>query len=55
MTPKIKTDFIYPPIPSRDYDWCAWYAGEEDEQMDVGYGTTEQEAIHDLLITFPRD
>lgn len=44
--PKIVTSHIYPPIPIRDYDWCAYYDGEEEG--DCGYGATEAEAIRDL-------
>ena len=43
----IKTTFIYPPIPSRKYDW---EASREDWDLDdpIGYGETEQQAINDL-------
>jgi hypothetical protein len=47
---KIRTDFIYPPIPFRNHDWCA----VDDDTYDghgcpIGYGATEAEAIKDLL------
>ena len=49
---RIKTRNIYPPIPLRNFDWCAY----DDEtyccpecRSPVGYGRTEQEAIDDLL------
>lgn len=48
MTPKpIVTEHIFPPIPDRRFDWCAYYDGEE-ESGNYGYGRTEQEAINDL-------
>ena len=47
--PKIATDFVYPPIPIRCWDWSAWYDGEEDEQMNIGQGPTEAAAILDLI------
>ena len=47
MTPKITTRYIYPPIPDRQFDWCAYYDGEE-ERGHYGYGRTEEEAITDL-------
>ena len=25
------THHIFPPIPERCYDWCAYFEGEEDE------------------------
>ena len=53
--PRIRTSHVYPPIPDRRFDWQAWYDGEEDEQMDSGWGATEAEAIKDLTDNFPRD
>ena len=50
----IRTEFLYPPIPARQFDWRAWYMGEEDEQMDCGWGATESEAICDLVYNYPR-
>lgn len=50
----IRTDFIYPPIPDRRFDWCAvdddTYDGAPDSgtRHEIGYGATEQEAIDDL-------
>ena len=43
----IKTDHIYPPIPIREYDWCAYYDGLEEDGPQ-GFGRTEQAAIEDL-------
>jgi hypothetical protein len=44
---KIITQFIYPPIPPRDFDWSAvtdnYEAGDP-----IGYGRTEWAAIRDL-------
>lgn len=45
---KIVTTFNYPPIPIRNYDWSA-IREHYDEGDPIGYGTTEQEAIQDLL------
>lgn len=47
---KIRTSYIYPPIPDRRFDWCAY----DDDTFDgpgckVGYGETEQAAVADLL------
>lgn len=28
MTPAIKTEHVYPPIPDRQFDWCAWHDGK---------------------------
>jgi hypothetical protein len=47
---KIMTENIFPPIPSRAFDWCAYYDGIEDA---AGYGPTEQAAIDDLVLNHP--
>lgn len=44
----IKTDFIYPPIPTRNFDWQAALDGY-DAGDPLGHGATEIEAIQDLL------
>jgi hypothetical protein len=44
---KIKTSFVYPPIGTRQFDWCAYEDGEE-EAGNYGWGKTEAEAIEDL-------
>jgi hypothetical protein len=46
MSKVIKTSFIYPPIPFRGCDWCAWFDGEEENKCE--YGETEAEAIKNL-------
>lgn len=50
--PKIITTNVYPPIPIRSFDWCAYYDGDE-ERGEYGYGKTEQEAIAELLDLYP--
>lgn len=45
---KIVTDFVYPPIPVREFDWCAWVDGcEEDGPR--GWGKTKEQAVTALL------
>lgn len=44
---KIVTENIYPPIPIRTMDWCAYYDGDE-ESGPRGWGATEAEAINEL-------
>lgn len=49
---KIITSFDYPPIPFRGCDWSAvfdGYDGSEDSGEPIGRGSTEKEAIHDLI------
>lgn len=43
---KYTTSNIFPPIPDRRFDWCAQL--DNDEHMQ-GFGSTEQEAVMDLL------
>jgi hypothetical protein len=47
MNRKIVTRFEHPPIPTRSFDWCAYYEGEE-EAGDYGWGPTEADAIEDF-------
>lgn len=49
MTNNIKTEFVYPPIPIRSFDWVAYLEGTEESQ-EYGYGSTEKEAVGNLLI-----
>jgi hypothetical protein len=44
---KVKTAYVYPPIPCRAFDWCAYLDGEE-EKGNVAWGETEKEAIENL-------
>ena len=44
---KIVTTWVNPPIPICDFDWCAYYDGEE-EKGNYGWGKTEADAIADF-------
>jgi len=44
---KIKTSYIFPPIPYRHLDWLAYYEGQEEDGP-RGWGKSEEEAIEDL-------
>ncbi len=46
--PPIKTEFVYPPIPVRDFDWAAYRDGWEPGELQ-GTGRTKEAAIADLL------
>lgn len=48
---KIVTEYVYPPIPIRSFDWCAHY---DDPEGPCGYGATETEAIADLTENYER-
>lgn len=50
-SPLIKTSHVYPPIPLRQFDWCAFIDGEE-ERGEYGWGRTEQEAIDDFIAEY---
>ena len=45
---KIITNFEYPPIPIRSFDWSAVTDNYEGGDY-IGWGVTEQEAIADLI------
>jgi hypothetical protein len=44
---KIITNYVFPPIPVRQFDWAAVFDNYEPGAH-VGYGRTEQDAIDDL-------
>ena len=44
----MNTTFVNPPIPLRCFDWQATQDGYEPGDV-VGWGTTEQAAIEDLI------
>lgn len=46
---RIVTKYEPPPIPSRAFDWSACVEGAHEDDP-VGFGATENEAIHDLNI-----
>jgi len=45
---EVKTQHIFPPIPSRNWDWCAYDDNRPDRV--VGWGRTEKEAIADFFL-----
>lgn len=49
LRPVIRTEFIYPPIPDRRFDWSATFDGYEPPDP-IGYGPTEFAALVDLLV-----
>jgi hypothetical protein len=46
---KIKTFHYPPPIPDRNCDWSAIDYETYDAGAPIGFGSTEQDAIDDLL------
>lgn len=46
--PEIITEYVYPPIPIRNFDWSA-VTSDYEPGCPIGYGRTEAEAIADLL------
>lgn len=52
MTPrKIITTHVCPPIPIREYDWCAYRDGDDERPELYGWGSTEQAALENLRRT----
>lgn len=45
---KIVLEYVHPPIPIRNFDWCATFEGYEPGDAQ-GFGVTEQEAVDMLL------
>jgi hypothetical protein len=45
----IKTSYVFPPIPIRSHDWCAYDDRLGADVGPYGWGATEDEAIADLL------
>jgi hypothetical protein len=50
---EVRTEFWAKPIPPRQFDWTAWFDGQEEYL--TGYGRTEQEAIDDLRDQYNAD
>jgi len=50
MNEKIITENVFPPIPTRQFDWCAWFDGHE-ESGPYGWGVSKDKAIAELLQT----
>lgn len=47
-TYSILTTFVNPPLPINNFDWEAVYQ-DSNEGDPIGYGSTQDEAIEDLL------
>ncbi len=47
VTRKIITEYVFPPIPNRNFDWSA-VTDNYEPGCPIGYGPTEQAAIDDL-------
>lgn len=45
----IKTNYDFPPIPIRNFDWSAWNDDTYDEDSIIGHGKTELDAINNLI------
>lgn len=45
---KIVTSHMYPPIPDRRFDWCAYHEEHVELAHRYGWGPTEADAIADL-------
>lgn len=44
----IITRHLYPPIPQRQFDWCAHFDGDEENPSHYGWGPTKAAALTDL-------
>ena len=48
---KIVTNRVYPPIPDRGHDFCAYLDGFEEDQQ-YGWGRTKEAAIENLIDSY---
>lgn len=46
--PQIVTDYVCPPIPTRAFDWCAYFDGDEEDGP-RGWGASKEEAVRELM------
>jgi hypothetical protein len=46
---KVITTYVRPPVPTTQYDWCA-YIEDQEETGPYGRGATEVEALKDLCV-----
>ncbi len=44
----IVTQCVNPPLPTRQWDWVAYFNGDEEANGPTGRGPTEAEALRDL-------
>lgn len=47
----IHIEFLYPPIPNRNFDYCAYLEGHE-ESGNYGYGISPEIAVAELIQGF---
>ena len=52
---KIRTEFVHPPIPDRNSDWCAVDDDTYEPGCPIGWGRTEADAIADLMMLIEDD
>lgn len=45
---KIIVSNVYPPIPDRSHDWCAYHDNDVELPWTYGWGATREEALTDL-------
>lgn len=46
---KIITSFVYPPIPIRTHDWCAYRENDVEDASKYGWGSSKLEAVTALF------
>jgi hypothetical protein len=52
---KIRTEFVYPPIPDRQFDWSAVDDDTYEPGCPIGSGRTELAAVKDLVQQLEED
>lgn len=51
----IITEYLFPAIPIRDFDWIAYWDRAASVPLKKGYGRTELDAIVNLMDTIEDD
>ena len=54
LLPRIRTEYVFPPIPIRSFDWRATL-DDYEPGCPMGQGPTEEAAIADLLSQIEED
>lgn len=48
--PEVTYIHVYPPVPRREWDWCAVLTKDKDEESaQLGWGETKESALEDLM------
>lgn len=52
-TMTMQVEYINPPIPIRNHDWCAYWLPDHEDNDPCGWGQTPEDAVYALLASTP--